>query len=157
MAATIKFNLDPFNKYMKQLQQEPVDDTCRKQWLARYSSYVRKNFVSRGNGNWPPLAASTVKKRRANSDVPLRDNGILLSALSIGATGNHSKAIPAGVEYGFSDAPHGDGKTIKEIAIIHDQGLGSNPKREILIEPDDNLIEQMSKDLVRSLERREPK
>jgi hypothetical protein len=155
---SIKFDLSKFEKYAKSLIDEPVDDACRKQWLARYSAYVRKRFVNRGDGDWAPLAESTIKRRRKNSDVPLRNNGILLAALSIGGKGNHAKSIPDGVEYGFADTPHeGSKKSIRQIAIIHDQGLGNNPKREILIEPDQNLIDAMSSDLVRSLERREPK
>jgi hypothetical protein len=143
---------------MHLLQEKAVNEEVGKQWLARYSNETRKAFIARGNGTWAPLAESTVKKRRKQSDVPLRNNGILLSALSLGNAGNHAKIIENGVEYGFSDSPYpGSNKTIRQIAVMHDQGLGNNPKRQILNEPTENLIQSMAKDLVRSLEKRAPK
>lgn len=44
----------------------PEMDAMRKQWTIRYSAFIRKRFstYSRGGGDWPPLALSTIKARR---------------------------------------------------------------------------------------------
>lgn len=44
----------------------PVRRAMFNQWAARYSTFTRRRFerLSRGGGEWPPLAPSTIAKRR---------------------------------------------------------------------------------------------
>ncbi len=117
-------------------------------------------------GGWKPLAASTLKSRRggkrratrspragtktttrgsvANVSI-LRNTGILLNALTIGAPGNLFKGIRSGIRVGFGGpSNHPGGKaTIRDIAIVHDEGKGNMPKRQILARPDTQTVSQM--------------
>jgi len=59
----------------------PEFDTMRTQWTARYAGFVKKRFDanSKGGGDWPPLALSTVKARRgpdAKRAASRKRNGI---------------------------------------------------------------------------------
>lgn len=77
----------------------------------------------------------------------------MLNALSVGMTGSLNQRIrtPAGVRVGFSDAPHNnDSLTIRELAVIHDSGLGNVPQRTILVEPDSSTIKGMMSDAERA-------
>lgn len=153
--ARFKLNLRPFKKLIRSLRRRPVDEAVGKQWLSRYSAFVRRRYKNQGDGEWKKLAPSTIAKRRKNSDVILRDTGTLLNALSVNAPGNFNKRIRRGVRFGFSKTKHTGGKrTMRQIAIWHETGAGRNPKRTILVEPNDKLVKSMGRDLRRSIERR---
>ena len=139
--------------------------TMFKQIGALYLTFIRRNFVRMSRGGWKALAASTIKARRggkrratrsprartktttrgsAKNVSILRDTGILLNALTVGAPGNLFRGIRSGIRVGFGGpAKHPGGKTtIKDIAVAHDEGRGV-PKREILVKPDTKTNNQM--------------
>lgn len=146
------FDIKPFEKVVDQLQKEPMDAPCRKQVAFRYLGAMKQRYVNQGNGSWAPLAESTIKKRRKNSDVPLRNNGQLLAALDMGAQGNFVGPLPDGVRVGFANTPHSNGKTYRQIAEIHDAGDGV-PERKILVDPDEATIGDIMKYMKARLER----
>ena len=134
----------------------PVTDMV-KQWGARYLTFIRRRYVrySRGGGDWKPLAPSTVRKRRGGRAMVLVDLGILLGALTIGQPGNLFKRIRGGIRVGFggpSRHPKG-GVSIADIAKFHDQGMGNNPKREIIAEPSAQVVKAMQGDMTRAITR----
>ena len=45
------------------------------------------------------------------------------------------------------------GKTVAEIAAIHQEGLGSNPVRKILIDPSPILMKKMAGDMERGIKK----
>jgi len=128
----------------------PVDDFF-KQAAGRYLAMVRRRFVklsrggsaSTGQRTWPPLRASTIRRRRGARRTALgrrrvailRDTGTLFNALGEGSPGNVMRRMKTGIRVGIGGpAGHGSGSglTIGELAVIHDQGRGRNPKREII-------------------------
>lgn len=87
----------------------------------------------------------------------LRDTGILFAALQpqfVGAPGQLQERLPNGIRVGIggpSAHPDAGGKggrvTIGDIAFFHDQGLGRNPRRQIIVEPDQATLDAMVRDL----------
>lgn len=142
-------------------------DTFFKLFAAEYLVFVQRRYdrFSRGAGDWAPLAASTIKKRRrgkggrsraaiqalrarggaAKGGVAiLKDTGTLRAALVQGGPGNVIRRITNGIEIGIEGGSAAEPPlTLGALAQIHNEGLGNNPKRVIL-----------PTDLPRSLERR---
>jgi hypothetical protein len=86
----------------------------------------------------------------------LRDTGILMNTLSptLGMPGQIEEGIPYGVLVGIGGSdPHDGGGfvTIADIAMFHQFGGGNLPKREILVEPSDDVIESMTDDMLRAV------
>ncbi len=143
----------------------PAIDAMCNQWGKRYEGFARRRFtrLSRGGGEWPPLAPSTIKRRRAGkgkkrSDLTravaiLRDKGVLFSAMQIGTIGNQFHRIPMGVRYGFSRIPHsaGNRSSLQKIAGYHQTGAGNLPRRTIVVAPDQTTLTGMSNDAGRMM------
>ena len=158
----------------------PIRDAFT-QWQARYVAFLRERFVknSRSNWPWPPLAQSTIHRRRHGKGgrfkrgkrayekalasgggqvAILRDTGTLLAALDVrwdGAPGKLNEIIPYGVRVGFGGParhPEGDA-TIADIARFHQEGRGRLPQREIIVDPPGDLLRQMADDIHRAIER----
>lgn len=140
-------------------------------WAVRYRSFVQRRFntFSRGGGDWPPLAASTIKKRKpaakrkGTQSTPkvrvasiLRDTNTLYTALTpaIAAPAgsiNQLLSDGSGIEVGFAgEGTHPGGATIAQIALWHQTGAGNLPVREIIVLPDQKTIDGMSADLERA-------
>lgn len=173
---TMKFNLDGLDRFGKQVANDksgPMHSMFL-QWGKRYLAFVQRRFDShsKGGGDWPPLKESTKKRRRGKVYSILRDTGTLFNALSIGFPGNLYQRIKDGIRVGFGGpARHtirivknkktkqktpiqkGVPPTIKDLAVIHDEGRGRVPKRQILVEPDDAVKKSMQNDLKRALDR----
>jgi hypothetical protein len=146
-----------------------VDSVVLKKWAARYRAYTRRRFAinSRGGGEWAPLKAATIRRRRKGRGVGvvaaiLRDTGTLFTALTVkfqekpGALEQILFFLGKkhGIRVGFGGPEKHlprKGKmpkrTIAEIAHIHDQGLGNNPKRRIIHQPDEKTFAGMARDV----------
>lgn len=110
-----------------------------KQTNAGFSSLAR----SRGRGG----AALVAAPGGARVSI-LRDTGTLFTALTIGATGNDTRDIPNGITYGLGGpARHPGGPTIVQIATWHHQGAGHNPRRQIIVDPDQPTLRRMAGDI----------
>lgn len=146
---TIKLNLGPLHHLQRGIQSGgsgPID-AFRKRMAVRYLTQLRRDFAtaSSGGGDWPPLKASTKRRRRGarrSSRGPrtfsiLRNTGTLFNALLVGGLGNVIRPIRNGVRVGLGGgASHpGAPMTIGRLARIHDQGAGNNPQRRIIREP----------------------
>lgn len=156
------------------LQSTPEGAAMYRQWAARYLGFARRRYVenSRGAGGWPPLKASTQRRRRKGGrgrggvdQVKVRsqrtggkvailiDTGMLLSQLDIGSPDSF-RLISNGVRVGFlSNAPHQEGRrsiTVAELAAIHDQGLGNVPARRIIVPPRPSVVQGMVADTRRA-------
>jgi hypothetical protein len=163
----VRINLEP----LKLLEKVPR--SVYNQWAARYRSFAQERFVkfSRGKGTWPPLAPSTIARRRkgrgrrrdaqgraigkrARVVAILRDTGTLFAALDVHFTrnpGQLQKDLPHGVQVGFG----GPGKhpkapmSVADLASIHHFGLGRVPARPIIVDPPNKVLNQMSTDVAR--------
>lgn len=152
----MRLDLNPLRRLLRKLRSKPVPRDVGKQWAVRYSAFARRRFTKEGDGEWAPLAASTLAKRRKQGKGAkiLRDTSTLLNALSIGTKGNYLKPLRNGIRFGFSNALHSSGrKTIRQIAIYHETGAGRNPKRVILAAPDQKTVEGMGQDFARHIDK----
>ena len=133
-----------------------------------YLAYLKRRYEtqSRGGGEWPDLAPSTLTRKRygkkkgakAENARILRNLGLLLNALNIGAAGNAARQTgPTRYEFGFADAPHGaGGPPYRQLAIWHDQGTSRMPQRQILVLPDDATVRVIERLLVNFVKRSTP-
>lgn len=170
---TIKLDLRPARRIrMEMLRGRSaaaggVFDALFKAWGRRYLAFTRRRYTtaSRSPGSpWPDLAESTKKKRRgprkgykaARSFAILKDTGTLFNALTVNMPGNLFQRIAQGIRVGFGGparAPGSRRATIAEIAGYHQLGSGRLPKREILVKPDQQTIQQMTGDLKKAMDR----
>lgn len=133
-----------------------------KRWSVITRSFLRRRFVeqSKGGSDWPPLAESTIRKRRrpkgkgsaTGSNVAvLRDTGILLAALSPqlspgGVEDRDSSSFTLRVGYG-GDAPHPRADmAISSLAKIHHEGGKHLPQRQVVVSPDQATIRKLAED-----------
>lgn len=166
----LKRFLESLNAQMTGTSDGPIRRAMRR-WAARYRSFTQERFdrFSKGGGDWKPLEASTIRRRRkgiakiagavkggpaliSSSPAILKDTGILFAALAGGA-GSYEEHVPGGVWVGFGGgATHKKGhRTIADIAAMHDSGMGV-PKREILVEPPAAVTAAMQMDYEQALE-----
>lgn len=109
----------------------------------RYLTFLRQHFraSSAGDGEWPALAESTLKKKKKKGHRRkgiLRVTDTLYRSLNVGAPGNVFKFSDKGLEVGIGgSAPHNDdGIAIGRLAYIHNRGLAGIPQRVIIVKPD---------------------
>jgi len=153
--------------------------TAMRQWGLRYRSEMQERFdrFSKGGGDWKPLAASTIRRRRkgkgrtvkvggtirtvAKGTVSiLRDIGTLYMALQpqfSGRPGQLQEDIPYGERVGFGGpAAHPKGQlTVGQVAAIHHYGgrNGRPPKRTLLVDPSLRTVALMAQDTERALQK----
>lgn len=167
VVGTITTNLDALNKY-----RDSLGDINRKvfyKWAVRYRSFVQRRYdvYSRGGGDWPPLSAATIKRRKPaarrknavkGSAQPrqvsiLRDTNTMFTALTpalVAPAGSVNQLLTdgTGIEVGFAgNATHPGGATIAQIALWHHVGAPPNPVRQIIVLPDRPTIQGMENDL----------
>jgi hypothetical protein len=133
-------------------------------WEARLKGFLQTRFAkqSRGGGEWPPLAPSTIERRRkgrgTGSAAILRDTGLLFTALQPGtiAPGGLTKhgQLQLEVGYGGSAKHKSGGVSIADIASFHQTGGGNLPQRGIIVKPDSAVLSSMAKDAEKLLSAR---
>ena len=179
LKATTKVNLKGLDQFLNELDHDlraggqltggsPISNAI-KQWAVRYRSFIQERFVlfSRGGGDWAPLKPATIKRRRKGRGsgliaAILRDTNTMFAALNpefTGKPGAIQEKIPFGVRVGFG----GPGRyskrgkvgkaTIADIASFHQRGAGHLPKREIIVEPSQKVVDLMAEDMRRALKR----
>lgn len=178
MVETVRINLKPLERFSREVRRNlqsnapgPVRDAVR-QWGARYRSFAKLRFdrFSKGGGNWPSLAASTMKRRRkarrgfkgaTRQFSILRDTGLLFKALMPEFTrrpGQWQLDIPFGLEVGYGGpGRYPDGKaTVADVASFHQKGFRKGkrhlPKRETIVPPDAKTINRMAQDMAKGLQ-----
>lgn len=132
-----------------------------------YTGAMRERFVeqSRGGGEWPPLAPSTIAGRRKGADsqgqsdadtsaaifqaqgVPASEASILIDTATLLGSITPGTAsverISAGVRVGSN----------VEYAKYHQTGGGNLPQREIIVEPDAATMRRMQRSLERGYQK----
>ena len=87
----------------------------------------------------------------------LRDTGTMFLALApvLNTSGGAMQTgFPGGIKLGFEGGTHpGKGVTVAQLALIHNNGSSKLPKRQIIVEPDDNLQTLMVADLERGIKK----
>ena len=126
-----------------------------RQWAIVYRAFVQERFARQGDGTWRPLKQSTIARRRkrvgntrfSRVATILRDTGTLFAALNpVLSPGAKEELSEFGITVGFggSERHPGGGITIKQLAEVHQSGLGRVPKREIIVKPDSQTISTMA-------------
>lgn len=135
--------------------------TVFKKWAVRYRSFIQLRFdkASKGDGTWQPLSQRTIRTRRKRSSTVLRDKGLLFAALTPiweAPPGSVNILIDGGVRVGYGGSePHSGGMlTIAQIAQFHQDGNANLPKREIIVDPSQAVIDACALDLEKELENR---
>jgi hypothetical protein len=188
VAVKVKVDLSGLKKFQdlidKGLRRKsgPVHDALT-QWIRRYRGAMSERFdtFSRGGGDWPALAQSTINARRHGTSKSggrgktgaralkkeqatgggqvsiLRDTGMIFNALDPAGrrAGNWDDYIANGVEVGFGgSAVHkGTSLTIAQIAAYHQEGTSRMKARKILVSPDEHTQDLMCQDMRMAVER----
>ena len=137
----------------------PIMQRVYKRWALRYLAWVliRYRKFARGGGDWPGLAASTKAARRGRGGAIsiLIDIGAMFAAMdpSVQASGSIRELIKDGIRvgYGGNSSHPSSNTTIAEIAEFHHRGLGNNPVRKVVVEPDASVRRGMVDDLDRGI------
>lgn len=177
ISVALNINTEILNKLEQSCSSLP--EKVLKQWSFRYRAFAQDRFdrFSKGGGNWAPLAKSTIYHRRhggaggfkrgkkayeaavaggGGQISILRDTGLLFNTLDpkLKQPGLYEMPGLNKITIGFSDGiKHtGGSASIADIANYHQSGGKYLPKREILVEPDQDTCDGMSSDVSRYLE-----
>lgn len=128
---------------------------------AIYRSFAMERFskLSRGGGSWPPLAPSTIARRRKKSSSILYDKGLLIAALAPSlnpGAGAYEQITPKGVRVGYGGPMKYEDSgqvTLADIASFHQSGNDKLPQRKIIVEPDQRTKDIMVRELDKWLTR----
>lgn len=95
-------------------------------------AFIAKRFdeYSAGGGEWPELAASTIKRKGHNRI--LKEKNQLRQAFNPGGTGVTIRVDNNGVTISMSNASHHSGLTFRELVSIHAEGSTRLPIREVI-------------------------
>lgn len=141
----------------------PMLKRCSEIWREYLIERYEEN--SSGRGDWEPLKPSTIlSKRRKGSKYPekiLFDSGQLFDSVKdqtiIGfkdfpyfGMGEHRSIsrVKSSLSIGIGNATYRNGKTVEEIADIHQIGGENLPARPIFVEPPPEVQERMASAVV---------
>lgn len=154
MAIEVRVKLDGLDRLRRAVLANPaLGERIAKAWATIYRGFVRQRFAmqSRGGGEWPPLAQSTIKRRRGSGQgaAILRDTGALFASLQPNLEGagllKSSPLKPLGFRATLaSSRTYKSGATLQEVAEYHHHGEGRLPERTILVMPPQATIGQMA-------------
>jgi hypothetical protein len=182
MESQVYVNIGPIQNLRRALESgDGHVAQAYKDWAFIVRVFEHSHFIksSRGGGDWPPLKPGTIAGRRHGKGGNFKrgskalaaarasgggqvsilwDVGTLITALDPvfqGAPGAIEEPEANGITIGFGGpSMHPDSNvTIADIAMFHDQGMGRNPVRKILIEPDGNTIARMREVMLTALEK----
>lgn len=135
-------------------------------WGDRMQKYLSTRFkvYSKGGGDWPPLASSTVK-RKGHRTI-LVDSGLLRSAVNTRGAGSLFKIDkkPGGISIdigGNKKYPQGRNRrgqfkkvvSVSDVARYHQEGGAKLPQRKIVVPPNQATINLMTQDLQKAIDR----
>jgi hypothetical protein len=162
LSVSVNVDLSGLQRYSEQIDDGNSKLWARigKTWAFRMRAFLQRRFnlYSKGGGDWPPLAESTVAGRRKGrgkgNQAILRDTSMLFAALTpnfVGAPGALEESIPFGVKIGYGGpGAYPDGRaTVADVASFHQAGNERLPQRQIIVGPDSEIEERMAKDAAR--------
>lgn len=152
-----------------------------KQWGWRWRSFSQERYdrFSRGSGDWADLKPETKAARRHGKGGRFQRGGkaqkqakssgggqisilrntntmyLVFSPVFLRLAGQLEEQIPLGIKVGFGgSAPHPNAPmTVSRLAEIHDQGLGNNPQRKLVVDPPLSVKNLMAGDMERGLQK----
>ena len=175
MRVSISYDLEPLKKIMALEDPTGRIEEAFRTWGVIYRAAMQERFMifSRGGGDWPPLAPSTIAGRRHGKGGKhkrgkkalararasgggqvsiLYDTGLLYAALDPNfgpLPGQYQEILKNGLRVGFGGPgayPEG-GATIADIAGFHQEGGPKLPQRKILVDPPEETKKKMAEAL----------
>lgn len=144
-----------------QATQAAIAGDPLKRWLLSVGeimlNHLRDRYIKRSRGGWPPLAPSTIARRRkgdgrkvTRGGRPIRraagpaailiDTGTLLAGL------NDQRVQGKTVTVGYLRASrHPTGPTLQQLARWHAAGAGRLPIRRIIVPPDRRTLQTIDR------------
>lgn len=127
-------------------------------WIVRYKKFAQAQFNlnSSGGGAWPPLKLPIRKRVKKRSRQILRDSDTLKATLDPIPTLDHNPAPgilttrfgnSLRIQFGGAAKHPYSRLTVARLATVHHLGLGNVPKREILIEPTEEIQKRCVQDV----------
>lgn len=127
-------------------------------WAVRFRTFLQKRFAkfSKGGGDWPPLAESTIRRKskrkgkrgQGSPSAILRDTDALFKAVApefTGAPGAVETFTRTSVIVGYGgSAQYSSGTAIMDVAEWHDKGNSRLPRRVIIVPPDQATRQAMA-------------
>lgn len=140
--------------FARELNTPRAKTVLKKKIGAIYRSFAMQRFsrLSRGGGGeWRPLSPKTIARRRKKSSSILIDTGTLFAVLSPAPSSawleqDRSNGFRFG--YGGPTKAPGANATLADIASFHHEGAGHLPARKIIVEPDTETLNIMTKRIV---------
>ena len=115
-------------------------------WAATYLGFLYGRYKAEGYGDWPPLARSTIRKK--GHTTILRDTDTLMEAFNPDTASFIAQPIHGGVRIDINTAgTHPSGHPIATLLGFHQEGMGNNPTREVVVSPPQNVVEKLVSDL----------
>jgi hypothetical protein len=152
-------NLNPLAGLMKGVLDPggPENTELLIRCIVRYKKYAQAQFRknSAGGGLWPALSPNTKKVIKKKSRKILSDSDTLLHMLDPVPSlernprpGIITVMMKNGVKITFGGAQRHplSKRTVRQLAIIHHEGLGRMPARPILIPPTEQMLRLCAKD-----------
>lgn len=162
--AHVKLSLEGLKQFKDEVNAGgEIAQKILKVWAARYRAFAQRRFsaFSRGGGDWPPLAPSTIAGRRRGRGrggvAILFDTGTLFRALdpTLGPGGIEDRRYwSVTVGYGGPSRHPSGSATIADIASFHQSGGGHLPQRKVIDFPSEEVESAMAKDAERLLNER---
>lgn len=141
----------------KVLENPQAMEPIFQQWARIFTAFIRRRFdrASRGDGTWPPLAPSTIARRRKGRKGTvrkvsiLRDTGLMFrqlapELLTVASTSKSGAIFSSTCSFGNS-ASYPKGPTVSQVMAFHQKGGGRLPQRKIIVDPDAKTSEQMAR------------
>lgn len=137
MGLTLRYSIDGADRAEHELVGIAARAVESRPLLEAFAGTLRereaRRFDTEGEGEWPPLAASTLERKRGPRI--LEESGLLRGSLTGGA--EHVETI-IGSELLFG--------TSVDYAVYHRTGTSRMPKRDPLVQPDEALLVEFTRD-----------
>lgn len=132
VSVKVKVNSAPLAKLrgglatLNRVPSHPAIDAMRGQWLKRVEAFTRRRFsqFSRGGGDWPALAASTIAKRRAAGSTSIAKGKNIIREGGLDYRKSKSGKLSLVAQAVARDTTRGGGTVVsnRRAAILNDTG-----------------------------------
>ena len=112
-------------------------------WIRIFVAFLRDRYAkfSRGLGDWPPLKAATIRRRRRRSSAILRNTGLMFAQfhpeLQSFQHFRGSRPFSATMAFGGNAFYPDSGASVTDVMSFHQRGEGNLPVRKLIVPPDE--------------------
>ncbi len=137
----------------KSVGSTPRTRKALKKWEHMYGVFLRKRFrrYSQGKEDWPKLKPATIKAKMRKytpyrSRLILRATDKMIRSIQprLKSRTSTDRGFVAKVQAVDGRKRYPKGPKVIQVVGWHDQGVGTLPKREIVVPPDNKTLEKMA-------------